>query len=240
MKNILVFCMAILVLSTCAAQNLDTLKRATLDGNMTVETTLNAFAGPNGDVSWYNPSEHPGNANFKLLGAKVSNPSGSADFVLIIDTTSMTATMKTVTFNGKTIHYDQFGLPDDMDAFQEVLEWAVMGSVGSKDNIKRAIFREVSLEEHFKPFVEHGCLVSYEYDFSFSEHLTDSISTNIQVESRYGSVLYFFSVDFFNMKAFLNMIMLNRGFIWFDSFGLPTDVISFTEYKDWLYDSLKE
>ena len=91
---------------------------------------MNSTAGPNGSVSWYAPPGQPSNANFRLLGAKVSNGSGTADYVFMVDAVSKTAANYTITFNGKTIHYDRLGLPDDMETFQEVLEWAMKEGLG--------------------------------------------------------------------------------------------------------------
>lgn len=120
----------VLVLSSCSAQDLSSLKKAVLADEWTVEAVMNSTAGPNGSVSWYTPPGQPGNANFRLLGAKVSNSTGNADYVFMVDTVSKTATNHTVTFKGKTIHYDRLGLPDDTETFQEVLEWAMMGALG--------------------------------------------------------------------------------------------------------------
>jgi len=119
-----------LVLSNCSAQDLSPLKKAVLADEWTVEATMNSIAGPNGSVSWYVPPGQPGNTGFRLLGAKVSNSAGSADYVFMVDTVSKTAANHTVTFKGKTIHYDRFGLPDDMETLQEVLEWSMREALG--------------------------------------------------------------------------------------------------------------
>jgi hypothetical protein len=50
--------------------------------------------------------------------------------VVLVDTSDMTAVMQAVTSNGKTVHYNQFGIPDDMDAFIEIVtEWAGLGGL---------------------------------------------------------------------------------------------------------------
>jgi len=130
MRKFLFLLMAVLVVSSCSANDFDTLNKAILDDSLTIEATMNAFAGLNGSVSWSNPSGQPKNVNFKLLGAKVSNPTGAADYVFMVDTTTMTATVQTITFNGKTVHYDLYGLPDDFEVFQEIMEWALKNAMG--------------------------------------------------------------------------------------------------------------
>jgi hypothetical protein len=130
MKQVLIILIAVLVVAGCETSNVESLKKATLDGQNTLETTFNSIAGPDGSVSWYNPPENPGNKNFKLIGAKVHNKNGAADFVILIDTSDMTAAIQSVSFDGKTIHYDQLGIPDDMDTFSKLTEWTLKGSFG--------------------------------------------------------------------------------------------------------------
>jgi hypothetical protein len=115
----------VLFLASCGSSGIDPLKKATLDGSTTIETLFNAMAGPDGSVSWHKPAEQPANNNFKTIGARVKNGTKQIDMVVLVDTSDMTAVMQAVTSNGKTVHYDQFGIPDDMDAFIEIVtEWA--------------------------------------------------------------------------------------------------------------------
>jgi hypothetical protein len=112
------------------AENIESLKKATLDGENTLETIFNGIAGPNGSVSWYNPPENPVNTNFKMIGAKVQNKTVTADYILLIDTSDMSAAIQSVSFNGKTIHYNQFGIPDDMNASFELTELILKSALG--------------------------------------------------------------------------------------------------------------
>jgi hypothetical protein len=117
-------------LVSCGSSGIDPLKKATLDGSTTIETLFNTMAGPNGSVSWYKPAEQPANNNFKNIGAKVKNGEKQIDMVLSVDTSDMTAVIEAVTSNGKTVHYNQFGIPDDMDAFIDIVtEWAGLGGL---------------------------------------------------------------------------------------------------------------
>jgi hypothetical protein len=123
MRKLAVF-LGILVLVSCGSSGLDPLKKAALDGSTTIETLFNTMAGPSGSVSWYKPAGQPANANFKNIGAKVKNGTKEIDLVLLVDTSDMTAVMESVTSNGRTVHYNQFGIPDDVDSFLEILaEW---------------------------------------------------------------------------------------------------------------------
>jgi hypothetical protein len=118
----------VLVLVSCGSSGIDPLKKATLDGSTTIETLFNTMAGPDGSVSWYKPAEQPANDNFKNIGARVKNWTKEIDMVVLVDTSDMTAVMQAVTSNGKTVRYDQFGIPDDVDAFIEIItEWAGLG-----------------------------------------------------------------------------------------------------------------
>jgi hypothetical protein len=124
MTRLAVF-LSVLLFVSCGSSGIDPLKKATLDGSTTIETLFNTIAGPNGSVSWYKPAEQPANNNFKNIGAKIKNGTKQIDMVLLIDTSDMTALMQSVTSNGKTVHYNQFGIPDDMDAFIKIItEWA--------------------------------------------------------------------------------------------------------------------
>jgi hypothetical protein len=120
----------VLFLVSCGSSGIDPLKKAVLDGSTSIETTFNAIAGPDGSVSWYKPQGSPDNKNFKLIGAKVDNQRGAADYVLLVDTSSMTASFQSVVFNGKTIHFNSLGIPDDMETFAEIAEWELMSSLG--------------------------------------------------------------------------------------------------------------
>jgi len=130
MRKYIVIILMVFGFQVSFAQDLSSLKKAVLIDEWTVEMAMNSTAGPNGYVSWYTPPGQPLNTNFRLLGAKVSNGGGTADYVFMVDTVSKTAANYTITFNGKTIHYDRLGLPDDMETFQEVLEWAMKGALG--------------------------------------------------------------------------------------------------------------
>jgi hypothetical protein len=112
------------------AQSIEPLKKATLDGENTLETVFNGIAGHDGSVSWYSPPEKPVNSNFKLIGAKVRSKTLTVDFILLIDTSNMTATMQSASFNGKTIRYNQFGIPDNIEAVSELTELILKSSLG--------------------------------------------------------------------------------------------------------------
>jgi hypothetical protein len=128
MKKLAVF-LGVLALVSCGGpSSIDSLKKATLDGSTTIETLFNTMAGPNGSVSWYKPAGQPANDNFKNIGARVKNGTKEIDLVLLVDTSDMTAVMETVTSNGKTVHYNQFGILDDVDGFVEIItEWSGLG-----------------------------------------------------------------------------------------------------------------
>ena len=131
MRNCIgVVLVVVLTLVSCSGGDVSSLNKAVLDGLLTVEATMNSTAGPNGSVSWYTPSGQPRNTGFKLLGAKVSNKAGATEYVFMVDTASNTASIQTITFNGKTITYNQLGIPDNMEAVQEYIEWALIGSIG--------------------------------------------------------------------------------------------------------------
>jgi hypothetical protein len=128
-KEKLAVFLGVLFLVSCGS-GIDPLKKATLDGSTTIETLFNTMAGPDGSVSWYKPAEQPANNNFKTIGANVRNGTKQIDMVLLVDTSDMTAVMQTVTSNGKTVHYDQFGIPDDINAFIEIIsDWSGLGDL---------------------------------------------------------------------------------------------------------------
>jgi hypothetical protein len=129
MKKILAGLISFVLCVSCAASDIEPLKKAVMEGE-SIETIFNNMAGPNGSVSWYKPADQPQNTNFKNIGAKVKNGTKQIDMVLLVDTSDMTATMQTVSSDGKTIHYNQFGIPDDMDAFLEIItDWVGLGSL---------------------------------------------------------------------------------------------------------------
>jgi hypothetical protein len=124
MKKIVVVLVSILIIN-CSTSGIESLKKATLEGE-SIETVFISMAGPNGSVSWYKPAEQPPNNTFKTIGAIVKNGTKQIDMVLLVNTSDMTAIMQTVSSNGKIIRYDQFGIPDDMEAFLEIItDWAL-------------------------------------------------------------------------------------------------------------------
>jgi hypothetical protein len=120
----------IVFLVSCGSSGIDPLKKSALDESTTIETLANSIAGSSGSVSWHKPAEQPANANFKNIGARVKNEAKEIDLVLLVDTSDMTAAMESITSNGKTIRCNQFGMPDDMEAFIEIItEWSGLGGL---------------------------------------------------------------------------------------------------------------
>jgi hypothetical protein len=129
MKKILAGLITFVLCVSCAASDIEPLKKAAMEGE-SIETLFNNMAGPNGSVSWYKPAEQPPNNTFKTIGAIVKNGTKQIDMVLLVNTSDMTAVMQTISSNGKIIRYDQFGIPDDMDAFIEIItDWAGLGAL---------------------------------------------------------------------------------------------------------------
>jgi hypothetical protein len=81
-------------------------------------------------LGMYSPPEEPINSSFKLIGAKVQSKTLTVDCILLIDTSNMTATMQSASFNGKTIRYDQFGISDNTEAALELTELILKSSLG--------------------------------------------------------------------------------------------------------------
>jgi hypothetical protein len=104
-----------------------------MDGEHTLETTFNGIAGTDGSLSWYIPPEKPVNSNFKLLGVKARSKTLTLDCILLIDTSNMTATMQSASFNGKTIRYNQSGIPDNREAASELSELILKSALGYKE-----------------------------------------------------------------------------------------------------------
>jgi hypothetical protein len=103
-------------------QSIEPLKKAMLDGEHTLETVFNGIAGTDGSLSWYSPPENPDNSNFKLLGVKAWSKTLTLDCILSIDTSNMTATIQSASFNGKIIRYNQSGILDNREAALELTE----------------------------------------------------------------------------------------------------------------------
>ncbi|GHU24060.1 hypothetical protein FACS1894164_09790 [Spirochaetia bacterium] len=127
MKQIALLVAVALLSVSCSDSG--TLKKAMM-GDDTVETTFNTIAGANGSVSYYRPSGSPSNKNFKLLGVKVKNKTGAADYILQIDLSKMTATRQKVTFGNQIVSFNQLGLPDNLANFLTISTWEVTSTLG--------------------------------------------------------------------------------------------------------------
>ena len=101
------------------------LERAVMSGTSeTIAITTNRTAGKDGSVSYFKPSlSNPKNENYEYFGVSVKNDQGSAEYILLVDKISMTATMYQVVFKGKTITFLENGLPNDNATFAELWIW---------------------------------------------------------------------------------------------------------------------
>jgi hypothetical protein len=110
------------------------------------------------------------------------------------------------------------------------------------EKLKKAVipYSGKILEDAFNIFATaSSSTISYDMSFMQPDPPDDQFykDMDITIQNKFGRVVFFYRIKLSSMEAFLNMVIINRRSFDFDMFGLPTDVLAFTEYYDWIYDS---
>lgn len=127
-----------LIITSCIPQNektLDTLKKAVIPYNekgLTIAEETNILAGKNGTVEYFLPKKEYNNKDLIAFGFTVTHPQyGKCTMIFSIDKTTnkVLGFPEKTDINGQTFSYDAFGLPDNTQAWQELLEWELRGAL---------------------------------------------------------------------------------------------------------------
>jgi hypothetical protein len=109
------------------------------------------------------------------------------------------------------------------------------------ENLKRAVipYSGKTLEDAFGIFTSFNSSINYQMSFTQPDPPNDQFykDIDITVKNEFGRADYFYRIELSSMEAFLNMVIINWRTFNFDIFGLPDDIITFTEYSEWIYDT---
>jgi hypothetical protein len=109
------------------------------------------------------------------------------------------------------------------------------------EKLKKAVipYSGETLEDAYNVFAKNS-FISYEIS-SVQQDFSDGYKNiDIKINNEFGEANFFYSINLSRMEAFLTMVILNKGIFFMDIFGLPTDVLAFTEYRDWVYNTLND
>lgn len=91
--------------------------------NKTIAVFANRLAGPNGSVTYFDPSiQKPTNINYEYAGVTIQNEYGVVSYIFLADKISETAKIYQIVIDNKTISFDG-KTANDIDAIEKVFNW---------------------------------------------------------------------------------------------------------------------